>query len=108
MADDFYCDQVLNGRLKVDTVAETDHVLAFHHTKPSWPVHIVIIPKLHVDSLVELVDHHGSLVVEMMEVLVEVVRKVTRDHGGCRLTTNFGKFQSSNHLHWHIYVGDDR
>lgn len=105
MADDYYCEQVLSGRVEIDIVAETEFVLAFHHTKPRWPVHIVVIPKQHVDSLVEAVDR--SLVIKIMEVLREIILKITREHGGCRLTTNFGRFQSTKHLHWHVYVGED-
>ncbi len=44
MSDDFYCDEVLSGRTQVERVLETEQVLAFHHTRPYWPVHIVIIP----------------------------------------------------------------
>ena len=51
---DFYCDEVLSGRTPVDKVAETLDVLAFHHTRPYWPVHIVVIPKLHIPSLIDL------------------------------------------------------
>jgi histidine triad (HIT) family protein len=50
---DFYCDSVLSGRVPVRLVAETDRVLAFHHTSPAWDTHIVVIPKQHVRSLVD-------------------------------------------------------
>jgi histidine triad (HIT) family protein len=45
--DDFYCDMALSGKVPLDIVAETEQVLAFHHTRPFWPVHIVVIPKAH-------------------------------------------------------------
>ena len=41
MSDDFYCYEALSGRMAVDVVEETEDVLAFHHTRPFWPVHIV-------------------------------------------------------------------
>ena len=56
MTDDFYCDEVLSGKTRVDVVYETETVLAYHHTRPFWPVHIVVIPKLHVPSLTNLGD----------------------------------------------------
>ena len=37
-------------------VAETEEVLAFHHSRPFWPVHLVVIPKAHTPSLVDLGD----------------------------------------------------
>ena len=39
---DFYCEQVLSGKTRVEVVLETENVLAFHHTRPHWPVHIVV------------------------------------------------------------------
>ena len=44
---DRYCDLILNGKEPVDRVHETERVLAFHHTRPSYPVHIVVVPKMH-------------------------------------------------------------
>ncbi len=54
MGDDFYCEEVLSGRTPVERVEETGNVLAYHHTRPYWPVHVVVIPKRHVGSLVTL------------------------------------------------------
>ena len=48
---DFYCDEALSGKTPIEVVMETEHVLAVHHTKPFWPVHIVVIQEVHVPSL---------------------------------------------------------
>lgn len=48
--EDFYCEQALSGKTPIKIVAETENVLAYHHTKPHWPVHIVLIPKKHILS----------------------------------------------------------
>ena len=106
MSDDFYCNEVLAGRTQVTVVAETEHVLAFKHTNPSWPVHIVVIPKCHTESMLSFLENHSDLLPEMMSVISQVARDVTRQYGGCRLTTNFGSYQQTRHLHWHIYVGE--
>lgn len=45
MSEDFYCDEALSGRTPVEIVVETEDVLAFRHTRPFWPVHIVVVPK---------------------------------------------------------------
>ena len=50
--EEIYCDEILTGRAPVEIVFETERVLAFHHTKPFWPMHIVAIPKSRVSSLV--------------------------------------------------------
>ena len=56
VGNDIYCDWILSGKLPVDVVAETEEVLAFHHSRPFWPVHLVVIPKAHTPSLVDLGD----------------------------------------------------
>ncbi|GEM_PF-7045649 len=49
--DDFYCDFVFSGKIKVRKVKETDNLLAFYHTRPSYKFHVVIVPKKHVVKL---------------------------------------------------------
>lgn len=107
MPDDFYCNEILTGSVVIDKVTETKNVLAYHHTNPRWPVHIVIIPKFHIDSFLQLIYEHRDVLPEIADVLAAVVDKIQREHGGGRLTTNFGKFQTTKHLHWHVYVGED-
>lgn len=106
MSDDFYCEQVLSGKTPVEVVLETDDVLAFHHTRPSWPVHIVVIPKVHAPSLTDLGDCDPSLLIELMAVVRHVAAEVNLEHGGARVLTNLGKYQDSKHLHFHVNSGE--
>ena len=103
MTEDFYCDEVLSGRTAVRVVRETDNVLAYHHTRPFWPVHIVVIPKRHVASLFTIED--DALLLELLRVVREVAKEVLDEHGACRVLTNLGKYQDSKHLHWHVSSG---
>ena len=105
MTDDFYCEEVLSGRTPVDVVAETDSVLAFHHTRPFWPVHVVVVPKVHVPSLTDLGEHE-SLLPELLAVVREVAAAVEAEHGACRVLTNLGSYQDSKHLHFHVNSGE--
>ena len=106
MTEDFYCDEVLSGRTSVKVVAETDSVLAYHHTKPYWPVHIVVIPKRHVSSLLTLKEEDNQLLMELLTVIKGVASEVVRENGACRVLTNLGQYQDSKHLHWHLNFGD--
>jgi histidine triad (HIT) family protein len=105
MTNDFYCDEVLSGKTEVKKVLETDHVLAYHHTRPFYPVHIVAIPKRHISSLITLEDSDNELLLELMGVIRKVAAQVTEEHGACRVITNLGNYQDSKHLHWHIVSG---
>ena len=100
---DFYCHQAIPGLVKVERVIETDRVLAFHHTRPSHPVHIVVVPKEHIASLVDLGDGGAELLAEVMAVVAQVAGQVSEKHGAASVTTNVGLYQESKHLHWHVY-----
>jgi len=106
MTDDFYCDEVLSGRTRVNVVRETDNVLAYHHTRPFWPTHIVVIPKRHISSLLALEESDAPLLLELIGAIQEVARQVLAEHGACRVLTNLGNYQDSKHLHWHVYAGE--
>ena len=105
MSQDFYCDEVLSGRTYVIKVLETDNVLAFHHTRPFWPVHIVVIPKKHIGSLLTIEKKDELLLLELFSVIREVAARVVEEHGACRVLTNLGRYQESKHLHFHINAG---
>ena len=106
MTEDFYCDEALSGRTPVTVVFETDDVLAFHHTRPFWPVHVVVVPKRHVPSLIDLGGADEALLHTVLAVVRQVAEQVTREHGACRVLTNLGRYQDSKHLHFHVYSGD--
>jgi histidine triad (HIT) family protein len=106
VSEDFYCDEALSGRTPVQVVLETDEVLAFHHTRPFWPVHIVVIPKTHVPSLIDLGDTDEVLLHKVLAVVRRVADQVTREHGACRVLTNLGRYQDSKHLHFHVNAGE--
>jgi histidine triad (HIT) family protein len=103
MTDDFYCDEALSGRTPIERVAETERVLAYWHTRPFWPVHIVVIPKVHVPSLLEV---EPELLLELLEMVRMQASDMLAKHGACRVLTNLGEYQDSKHLHWHVAAGD--
>lgn len=106
MTDDFYCDEVLSGKTPVRAVFESANVLAYHHTRPFWPVHIVVIPKRHVPSLVDLGADGTAILPELIEAVREVAARVLAEHGAARVLTNLGRYQDSKHLHFHVNSGD--
>ena len=106
VTDDFYCDEALSGDTPIDVVFETDEVLAFHHTRPFWPVHIVVIPKAHVPSLTDLGDFDETVVHKVLSVVRQVAADVEAKHGAARVLTNLGAYQDSKHLHFHVNSGE--
>jgi len=102
--EDFYCEQVLSGKTEVKKVLETHNVLAYHHTRPFWETHIVVIPKTHVDSLLTI-DEDG-LLLELLAVVKQVAARILKETGAARVLTNLGNYQDSKHLHFHVYSGE--
>jgi histidine triad (HIT) family protein len=103
---DFYCEQVLSGETRVEVILETENVLAFYHTRPFWQIHIVVIPKRHISSLLTLTETDADLFLELFEVVKKVAAEVVSEHGAARILTNVGKYQESKHLHFHINSGE--
>ena len=107
MTEDFYCENVLSELIEVNRVHETENVLAFHHTRPFWETHIVVIPKRHISSLLTLEPSDNELFLELFEVIRSVAAKVVAEKGAARILTNLGKYQDSKHLHFHVYSGKE-
>lgn len=100
--NDIYCDLIIPRKLDIQVVQETDNILTYYHTHPFWPVHIVVTPKKHVPSLLELDDELGR---ELLAAVRNAARQVTEEHGSCRVLTNLGEYQDSKHLHIHVSSG---
>lgn len=105
--DDFYCEEVLSGRTAVEKVLETENVLAYRHTRPFWETHIVVIPKRHISSLLELKAADDPLLLELFVVIKQVATMVCDERGAARVLTNLGEYQESKHLHFHVNSGEE-
>ena len=103
LMEDFYWDEVLSGKTRVKRVFETDNVLAYHHTRPYWETHIVVIPKQHVDNLLTV---DNKLLTELLDVVKTVAALVLSEKGAARVLTNLGNYQDSKHLHFHVSSGN--
>ena len=103
MSEDYYCDFVLNGKVPVQVVAETDRVLAFHHVFRTWDTHIVVIPKTHIRSLADVND--AALLAELFQVVIGIIRDQKLSESNYKVITNGGSYQSNQHLHIHIVSG---
>jgi len=105
---DFYCDVAILHPDCLDVVHEDEHVLAFHHTRPFWAVHIVVVPKRHIASLTTVSDEDETDVRELFGVVQAVARNVELEHGAAAVLTNLGAYQDSKHLHVHVHSGGRR
>ena len=96
--------KIVNGEIPNNTVHENEDFLAFHDLYPKAPIHVLIIPKQHVENF-QSVD--GDIMAKMTPFIQEVARKVGVDQTGYRLVTNNGEDggQEIFHLHFHLLGG---
>ena len=85
---------------------EDDLCLAFHDVAPQAPVHLLVIPKQPIPSLVEVTDADSPLLGHLVAVASSLARKLGLDDG-YRLVVNCGRDggQSVDHLHVHLLGG---
>jgi histidine triad (HIT) family protein len=106
--EDFYCGVALAHPELLEVVHETKHVLAFRHTRPSYPTHIVVIPKRHITSLTAATEADEPVMRKLLLVVRDMASRVETSQGAARVVTNVGRYQESKHLHVHIVSGARR
>jgi histidine triad (HIT) family protein len=107
MSDCIFC-KIVEGKIPSRKVYEDDEILAFHDISPMAPVHFMIIPKQHVDSLATCGPEHAPVLGRMMAV----AGRLAREQGatdGFRTIVNTGRVgrQDVYHLHIHIIGGPE-
>ena len=98
-----FCN-IIEGKIPSNKVLENEKFLAFHDINPIAPIHILIIPKKHIESFNET---SGEVMSEMTEFIKEVAKKVGVYEEGYRLITNINDNggQEVKHLHFHLLGG---
>jgi len=104
---DWYCEDVLSGKLQVKLIWEDKRVLAFHHPKPADGVHAVIIPKDHVSSIMDPLAIDGKLLKSMVKAVQKVVTQTGLDTAGFFVRTNALAPGVTPHMHWHVMTFDE-
>jgi histidine triad (HIT) family protein len=103
---DFYCEEALSGKTKIDILFDSPDVLAFYHTKPFWEKHIVIIPKKHIKDLISVSDEDMQIITQIMKVARDLAKDLDLTEG-VKVLTNLGKFQDTPHVHFHLAQGKE-
>lgn len=106
--DDFYCDVAIPHAADLEVVHEDAQVLAYHHTRPFWQVHVVVVPKRHIASLTTVTAADEPDVRALLAVVQRVAADVEHRHGAAAVLTNLGSYQDSRHLHVHVHAGPER
>jgi len=105
MNDCLFC-KIINGEITSDKIYEDEYVIAFHDIFPQAPVHILIVPKEHIESAADINTGNSYLTAKCFEV-VSLIAKNEKLDTGFRVITNSGKEggQTIFHLHFHLLGG---
>ena len=107
MPDDCLFCRIVAGEIPADVVARDDDFLAFRDIAPKAPVHLLVIPQRHVESLSGVHGLDDRERAAMLPFIVGVAHEAGLERSGYRVTTNHGPDarQSVFHLHWHVMGG---
>jgi histidine triad (HIT) family protein len=106
MSDCLFC-QIVAGTIPSTRVAESDRALAFNDISPHARVHVLIIPKAHIDSADHLDASNADVLAEMVLLAQKVADVTGVRNSGYRLVMNVGEDakMSVPHLHLHVLGG---
>ena len=103
MADNCIFCKIARGEIPSKKVYEDDELFAFHDINPVAPVHFMLIPKLHVASLLETDDSYTALLGRMLVLAPRLAKQQGLDNG-FRTVINTGKGGGQEVFHLHIHV----
>ena len=98
--------KIVNGDIPNKTVLESENFLAFEDINPQAKIHVLIIPKIHVESFNDVTP---NIMAEMTTFIQEVALTLGVKSDGYRLITNIGQNggQEVKHLHFHLLAGEE-
>ncbi|MFU8837150.1 MAG: histidine triad nucleotide-binding protein [Thiohalomonadaceae bacterium] len=105
MSDCLFC-RIAAGELPADVVYQDEHCVVFKDIHPRARVHLLVIPREHIESLNELQPEHNALLAHMMQRLPELARQQGLETGfRTIINTGRGGGQEVFHLHIHLLGG---
>ena len=106
MEDCIFC-KIIKKEIPSSIVYEDDEIIAFKDINPQAPVHILVIPKKHIESLLSLKEDDELLIGKIYTVINKIAKQEGIDEKGFRVIVNCGEDggQEVKHLHFHILGG---
>ena len=103
--DCIFC-KIVEGAIPSSKVYEDEKILAFKDVNPQAPVHILVVPKEHIQSVDEINGSNSNIVSSIFEKIPQIAKDAGLTNG-YRVITNCGPdaCQSVKHLHFHILGG---
>jgi histidine triad (HIT) family protein len=99
--------RIVERSIPANVLYEDDMALAFEDINPQAPVHTLVIPKRHIQSVGDLNDTDSTLLAHLVLTCAKIATQKGLAQSGYRLVTNTGANagQTVLHLHWHVLGG---
>ncbi|RDY23972.1 histidine triad nucleotide-binding protein [Romboutsia maritimum] len=99
--------KIINGEIPCDKVYEDDKVLAFNDINPVAPYHILIIPKKHYESVLDIEDKDMEIVSHIHSIINKIAKEKGFSETGFRIINNCKEDggQEVKHIHYHVLAG---
>ena len=106
MEDCIFC-KIIKKEIPTEIVYENEEIIAFKDVNPAAPIHILVVPKKHIATLLDVSDEDNMLISKIYKVINEIARKNGFAENGFRVIANCGKDsgQEVMHIHFHILAG---
>ena len=106
MEDCVFC-KIIKGEIPSNKVYEDEEILAFKDINPAAPIHILVIPKKHIASLVDMKEGDEILISKIYTVINKIAQDIGIEKKGFRVIVNCGEDggQEVAHLHFHLLAG---
>lgn len=101
--DCIFC-KIVSGEIATEFIAQTDPAVAFWDINPVADVHILIVPKKHIESVGAVTWADSEELVGLFLLAKKIAKK--RKLGAYRLGFNAGAYQHVPHLHMHLLAGE--
>jgi len=104
--DCLFC-KIIAGEIPSKKVYENEYVYAFHDINPVAPIHVIVIPKKHIESVNSVDESNVESVKYVFEALPKIAEVLGVKEDGYRIITNVGENggQTIKHLHFHLIGG---
>lgn len=106
MEDCLFC-KIIKGEIPSNKVYEDDEILAFYDINPAAKIHILVIPKKHIESLAHMEKEDEEIIGKIYGVINKIAEEKGVKEKGYRVIVNCGKDggQEVMHLHFHLLAG---
>ena len=103
--DCIFC-KIARGEIPSQKVYEDDEIIAFNDLEPQAPVHVLIIPKEHMQDANQITEQNQDIIGRIFHIAAKIAKEKGLDKG-YRIVNNCGEDggQTVQHLHFHLLGG---